>query len=850
MNPIVKNHNTPGCCLAVLSICLAFIVLSAQAHIVGSVSNCSRESFITFPAADNDNRITGFAWLSNGFELEDATTSCTFDAVYPISGTVNLHGGTLYLSEDLVLTNPMDLQGLGTIIGNHHKLMLCSSIQALPNDVKLFKDVQLYTSADIDFLSTVSFQGDCMVTTQGNVIDLSQGQMIVDSASQLELRGVRLEGVGNNNVQCVDDTSHLVLDNVLWCQVGDISFSHGDLLIQNLVTFIGSATFTYESAMTSTIDDESTWRFDGGIIFRVGRKNPDIEPMYFVDKESVVVLGECSMITTAGGLTLTRGRLEFEKNVIIETPQTGPQYGTVIGDGVNPENDFTIYCGAGCDVIFQGGWLSYNNVASDLFYSASPTVRFTRMGPSYFYIRRDCVFPECMLNFAITTQFPPTIVEVGTKLFYDHTKIMIANSSGIINGYRTSDTAVILGGNDSLNIEYGQFVPPVVVTGINNSLVGSGSVNAPIIFTDPSAQLAIALGGGVYSNINLGGGLLTLMSNLFFGNGYQFGQSGTINLMQYCLSFGPQEMMHTTTLNWQAVNGDISIEANMLLSSPWSFSGRIMLHGNGNTLTIAPGGSITVKPNSHLSIKNITIKGINNSNVQCIDDTGVLTLDDVSWIQDGDFTFSSGSLEIDSQVSIDGKDTIFVFRSAQNCTIDSDATLALGNNLTFSYDPVTETAISIILNGAGSTISLAKATLYVPETGLELTSGRLVVKQNSNIYCNTITDIDNNVINDNGITFGDDVGHDSALMLQNGAKLTVLNGSFNYRNTMNTSLQFSQGSDITFNTGSTLNLYEDMNLNGASVTFETASALMQMPGKQINGSVHAHGTFTIADITI
>jgi len=201
MNSIVKCHNFVMYCLAGTFFFLSLIFFDVQAFVVGSDSAPSREPFTTFLSADTDNMIRGFAWLSSGFELEDAATSCTFDAVYPISGTVNLHGGTLYLSEDLVLTNPMYLQGLGTIIGNNHKLVLCSTVKALPADTKLFKDIQLYTAGDVDYLSTVLFQGNCMITSQGNVIDLSHGQIIVDSASQLELRNVRLEGVGNNNIQ-------------------------------------------------------------------------------------------------------------------------------------------------------------------------------------------------------------------------------------------------------------------------------------------------------------------------------------------------------------------------------------------------------------------------------------------------------------------------------------------------------------------------------------------------------------------------------------------------------------------------------------------------------------------------
>lgn len=97
---------------------------------VGSDTVPSRQSFVTFPAADTDNEILGFAAMENGFALQDSTTTCTFNAFFPASGFVNLSGGTLVLSQDLSLESPVSL-GVGTIDGNSHCL-------SLPTNTNLF----------------------------------------------------------------------------------------------------------------------------------------------------------------------------------------------------------------------------------------------------------------------------------------------------------------------------------------------------------------------------------------------------------------------------------------------------------------------------------------------------------------------------------------------------------------------------------------------------------------------------------------------------------------------------------------------------------------------------------------
>src|SRR5437868_4948215 len=102
--------------------------------VVGSDTAVSREATATFPNTDSNNTILGFGWLVNGFTLQDSTTTCTYDAAFPVSGNINLNGGTLYLSQDLQFANATALLGMGTILANSHLLDFCSSITSLPTN--------------------------------------------------------------------------------------------------------------------------------------------------------------------------------------------------------------------------------------------------------------------------------------------------------------------------------------------------------------------------------------------------------------------------------------------------------------------------------------------------------------------------------------------------------------------------------------------------------------------------------------------------------------------------------------------------------------------------------------------
>ncbi|MCB9493806.1 MAG: WD40 repeat domain-containing protein [Epsilonproteobacteria bacterium] len=114
----MNNHSY----LRKIILCLHFLLLficSCQALVVGSNAVFSRASETVFSAVDSDNKMIGFVAMEDGFTLQDKMTTCSFDAFFPVSGNVNLNGGKLYLTQDLIFSNTYKIKSPGRIYGNN-----------------------------------------------------------------------------------------------------------------------------------------------------------------------------------------------------------------------------------------------------------------------------------------------------------------------------------------------------------------------------------------------------------------------------------------------------------------------------------------------------------------------------------------------------------------------------------------------------------------------------------------------------------------------------------------------------------------------------------------------------------
>lgn len=339
---------------------------NAQSDVYGSDTNVSALPAFTAPMSPAiANRIAYFGWAQNGFTLKNGFTSLLFDSVFPVSGAIQMNGGTLTLNRDLLFTNTTSLQGLGTIKGDGHVLSLSEDATALPLNTNSFDNTRLFLNSDITIQSPITFNGSCglfsSIEGNGHVLTLS-GAGAIAVNGHLALRNMVLQGVQGTNVQNLNDASVLTLDNVTWIQTDSSIFNTGALLVENNVTFKGPGTqFLYRSNQQSLINSNATLLLDSGVTFNYA---PSLHAsrtlLGFADASAELVLHGATLQTTGTGLLLLRGSLVAMGNSFLSA--SGGQVIT-LGDGT-ALHDMATTIAAGARLKVLNGSLHYNNVLS------------------------------------------------------------------------------------------------------------------------------------------------------------------------------------------------------------------------------------------------------------------------------------------------------------------------------------------------------------------------------------------------------------------------------------------------------------------------------------------------------
>lgn len=341
---------------------------SAQADVYGSDTAVSALPAIVAPAAPVvPNRIAYFGWTQNGFTLTNSATSLLFDSVFPVSGTIQMNGGTVTLNRDLIMNNLATLQGLGSIIGGAHILSLAQSINSLPLDTQSFDNARIVMNSDVTLKSAITFSstgtGFCSIQGNGHVLTLAGGSSM-NITGTLQLHNMIIEGVESTNVQCSTNSSVLLLDNVTWIQSSTFTFGTGSFQCENDVIFRGADTaFVYQSTQQSLINADATLLLDTGLTFSYAPINSISQSLLaFTDATSLLVLNGATLSTTTTGITLTKGSMLVQGDSFISTPTVATSI--TLGDGISVANDMATTIAACGRLTVASGALNYRNIAS------------------------------------------------------------------------------------------------------------------------------------------------------------------------------------------------------------------------------------------------------------------------------------------------------------------------------------------------------------------------------------------------------------------------------------------------------------------------------------------------------
>jgi hypothetical protein len=706
---------------------LVLTVPSSYAVVKGSESIVSVEPAFTFPAADNDNKMASFGWFKNGFTLEDNSTTCIFDSIYPVSGTINLNGGSLTLAQDLVFKNLTSIAGWGSILGNHHVVELPANITNIPADGDVLSDVKLVLQNDLVVNSGLTFQGNCTIAGNGNSIILAEGgQLYIDAGATLNLQNAIVKGVSDVNVYCVDDAGSLTLDTVTWVQDADFVFSKGSISFIDRVDMVGTATFFYDSCQTSTLQSHSTLNIADGLHFKIGRKtaNTVVEPLAFVDAASVLKFDSSSLQVTQYGMQLTKGKVVFDRDVAIDINSTNTLTGIIVGNN-SLTDDMALQFNSGSTVTLKSGHFIYNNANMHRVLATSKSACLARDIGSHVYCAQSVEFPTMTLQ--INSLYTPAIgIADGKILKYNNTRILLPEAEFDVISDRYDQATFYLNGNDSIFLTKGVFPLKMLIKNDGNKLQGNGSIENTITLEDSNAKLILDFHGLLGTDIVLNGGKVTLKNNALSGSLATFKGQGSLDLDKFRFDLGVRDLCWTSSLVITGQEASISLNSKLSLHSTCTFYGNVAIDGNGNTIDLDEYGNIVIADGATLTLRDVRLENVKNNNIRCMSNSSSLILEDVTWVQDADFTFDTGSMLFVNNVDFFGIGT-FSYESVQTSTIAANTEWLVRDGLTLEIGKQPGGAQPLWYTDITSVLRLKNMRYHVTSGGMHVTHGTVAI---------------------------------------------------------------------------------------------------------------------------
>lgn len=428
--------------------------------------------------------------------------------------------------------------------------------------------------------------------------------------------------------------------------------------------------------------------------------------------------------------------------------------------------------------------------------------------------------------------------------------IIFINSSLVDCGNKTKFTGVldtnnynfILAGNNIFSGRNGTVYQPISVSGKNNLIEGNLTLCNDITLQDQNTSLSVNLISNLNGNIYLNGGLLCLMeNNLKFNDNHRIFGPGTISENGSKLVYGANPLTFGEKLYFVGAE-DIQLNANSILESTWTFSGEAILDGNYNNFDLDEYGKIIIERGSSLLIKNLTMHDIQDGKLLCMDNSATVTFQNVKIYFSNDYTFSTGKFAIEDQVTFLGESK-FIYQSSMASIITSRSTLILDSGMTFSYDPGCMRKDLIVFEDPYSLLNLNGATLHATLTGMQLKNGWLIVSRNSYLSSERTSNLDE------GITFGNDSPQDDIYCdIAKGTKLSLIEGSLKYKNTIESTWSMGNNTSTLFiNSGCNFYLYQNLNLGIGQITFMGGN-FYSVFGKEIAGSTNVGGTLNYVEL--
>ncbi len=667
-----------------------FLIVLSTWYLFGADigSDTDVERFNAQVIIEDGDRVAGFAALAGGFFLGNREVIATWDTFFPVSGNIELNGGTLSLNQDLIMNNITEFGTLGSIDGNCHVVEFSSKVGCIPKDSPPECTITFTVdSAQEDEVLSVdwSFDSEFVVAGLGSA---ATDELVVYAwdGSTLTLEDGATVGGDANSVAW-----HPTND---WIALGRSS-GGGD----ELYTF----TFDRSTSTLTLIDSISTggggnnginsvaWHPDGGHL-AIARDSAGSGV-----KVAVYEIDSAGMIVTVGGSPVTDS---FGANGLVADWNLDGSFLGIGTEGAGGVDELRVYT-------FVASPLSIGINAS--FSTASNTA-----------------ITGLAWDKAVDTELIAIGLPSGTNRLQLFRR---SGGTGVGAGTLTQIPTTNIPVGTSVNTVHWHPDGSCLIAGLQDNAEGTGGELRVFLFRDEDLSLE--------DDQEVSENILTVKwspsgSYLATGDDGLGGATPDIAIYQFDQDFGAGRT---------AIFSDVQLffNGNFTFREAINFSGQNVLNGRGCTATFASTFTLTLESNASLLMKDITIKGLVADQLRAVDSTGTFSFQNTTFVIDNDCDFNTGHFEVIDEFTIIGNGHTFTYGSSVQSIIKGGVSgtssedpcdqkgfcgCMVLDNVTFAYTPDDPTLIN--LEDETSKIFMQSATLLATSS-LQLTTGQLII---------------------------------------------------------------------------------------------------------------------------
>jgi len=185
-----------------------------------------------------NNKIEGQPSFTFPVCLLDSATTLILGLQSVLTQSVQLNGGTLLLSNDLFFGEDMFVTGSGVVNTQGYIIRTGGKVFSTSSSITWDDGSYLDLQNTLALSDTWTIDGTVYINANGNIIDLSNGNLTITAGSKLYIVDGHIAGLDNNTVMFEGSTSALYVVGSTLALEGDITITSGRIIVEGESTFL------------------------------------------------------------------------------------------------------------------------------------------------------------------------------------------------------------------------------------------------------------------------------------------------------------------------------------------------------------------------------------------------------------------------------------------------------------------------------------------------------------------------------------------------------------------------------------------------------------------------------------